>query len=108
MKQPFLAVILSALVVPGLGQIINHHFKKGIILLVIVFILFIAGTIQLAMLLSNYVLKSPSINPLDTGSVIQELQTQDLTFLWITLIIFGVVWLYAVADAFLGGRKQPG
>jgi len=108
MKQKFLAALLSALVVPGLGQIINHQIKKGIIFMVIVFILLIAGTVQLAILLSASIRGGQVLNPLDTLSVLQHLRYQDLSALWIIVSIFGIVWLYSLVDAFLGGRKKQG
>ena len=106
MKQKFLAALLSGLVVPGLGQIINQQTKKGIALLVIVFILFIAGTIQFAILLSASVLGGQITNPLDTSAALETLQDKDLTALWIILSLFGFVWLYSVVDAFIGGKKK--
>ncbi|MBN1850377.1 MAG: hypothetical protein JW932_17535 [Deltaproteobacteria bacterium] len=106
MKQQLLAVILSALVVPGLGQVINRQIKKGIILMIVVFILFIAGTVQLAILLTSSIQKERILNPMDTVTIIQNLRYQDLPALWIVVIIFGLVWLYAVVDAFLGGRNR--
>ena len=106
MKQKFLAALLSGLVVPGLGQIINQQTKKGIALLVIVFILFIAGTIQFAIILSSSVLGGQITNPLDTSAALETLQDKDLTALWIILSLFGIVWLFAVVDAFIGGKKK--
>lgn len=108
MKQRFLAAILSALVVPGLGQVINRQIKKGVILMIIVFILFIVGTVQLAILLTASIQGGQILNPMDTLIVLQNLQHQDLSTLWIIVTIFGVVWLYAVVDAFLGGKKNTG
>lgn len=108
MKQRFLAAILSALVVPGLGQVINRQIKKGIVLMIIVFILFIAGTVQLAILLTASIQGGQILSPMDTMTVLQNLQYQDLSILWIIVIIFGIVWLYAVVDSFLGGKKHTG
>jgi hypothetical protein len=106
MKQQFLAAILSALVVPGLGQVINRQIKKGIIFMIIVFILFIAGTVQLAILLTDSIQGGQILNSMDTMTVLQNLQYQNLSGLWILVTIFGIVWLYSVVDAFLGGKRN--
>ncbi len=104
MKQQILSTLCSGLIVPGLGQILNRHIKKGIALLAIVFILFIAGTIQLAVL-STALLEGQALYQLNTVTIMQRLQDADLSGLWVLVSIFAIVWLYAVLDAFWGGRR---
>ena len=47
MKKYILSPLCSAFIVPGLGQILNGHMKKGVIILSIVFILIVAGFLGL-------------------------------------------------------------
>lgn len=104
MKQQILSALCSGLVVPGLGQILNQHTKKGIALLAIVFILFIIGTVQLA-ILGTALLEGQVLYRSNTADIMQRLRDADLSVLWVLVGIFAVVWLYAVLDAFWGGRR---
>jgi TM2 domain-containing membrane protein YozV len=103
MKKQILSALCSGLVVPGLGQILNRHIKKGIALLAIVFILFIIETIQLA-ILGTTLLEDQALYQLDTVEIMQRLQDANLSVLWILVGIFAIVWLYSVLDAFWGAR----
>jgi len=104
MKRYILSPLCSALIIPGLGQVLNHHYKKGLIILTIVFILFIAGTVKLAMMI-NSLLGGLGIDRLDSEVILQRIQAEDISGLTFLLIAFGIVWLYSVLDAFLEGRK---
>jgi hypothetical protein len=105
MKRSILSPLCSALIIPGLGQVINHHYKKGLIILAIAFILFIAGTVKLAMMI-NSLIGGLGIDRLDSEVIMQRLQAEDISGLTFLLIAFGIVWLYSVLDAFLEGRKM--
>jgi ABC-type uncharacterized transport system fused permease/ATPase subunit len=105
MKRSILSPLCSALIIPGLGQVINHHYKKGLIILAIVFILFIAGTVKLAVMI-NSLIGGLGIDRLDSEVIMQRLQAEDISGLTFLLIAFGIVWLYSVLDAFLEGRKM--
>ena len=105
MKKQLLSPICSALVVPGLGQILNQHLKKGLIIMTMVFILLVTATIKLAFIL-NRLLESPEISGFRYYLIPEKLRGEDLFVLWILLLIFGMIWLYSVVDAFLTGRKM--
>jgi len=105
MKKYIVSPLCSAFIVPGLGQIINGDLKKGLCILSTVFVLFVAGTIQLAFTIKS-LLKGSEITQLNSATVGEWLQGQDLTLLWFLLIIFGAVWLYSVFDAFWTGKKM--
>ena len=104
MKKYILSPLCSALVIPGLGQILNNNLKKGGCLLAIVFILFIAGTVKLAFMVKS-ILKGLDMNKLDSRIIQERLQGEDISVLWVLLIFFAMVWIYSVVDAFLTGKK---
>ena len=104
MKKYILSPLCSALIIPGLGQILNNHLKKGISLLAVVFILFITGTVKLIIMVKS-VLKGLDMDRLDSEIIQKRLQGEDISVFWVLLILFSMVWLYSVIDAFLTGKK---
>jgi len=109
MKKAILAPLCSALVIPGLGQIINQHLIKGGCILFAVFILFVSGIFTLYHLMSA-ALKAELINPGHSPDIMDRLKTADFSVLWYFLVAFALIWIYSVVDAYLTGRKldQPG
>ncbi len=104
MKKYILSTLCSALVVPGLGQVINNNLKKGVSILAIVFVIVVIGTIKLALVIDT-LFEGMSFNNFDTKVFIEKTQDQDYFILWVLLIVFGIVWIYSVLDAFLTGKK---
>ena len=105
MQKAIMSPLCSGLVIPGLGQIINQELKKGIILLCAVLALFVAGIIDLLQIIHS-VFRSGQIDVSDPEALVARLGAQDYTMLWCLGIAFAVLWIYAVADAYLGGRKM--
>lgn len=70
----------------------------------IVFILFIAGTVKLALMVKS-ILKGLDIDRLDSKVIQERLQGEELSFLWVLLMVFSVVWVYSVLDAFWTAKK---
>ena len=104
MKKAFVSPLCSALVIPGLGQIVNQDLRKGLLLLGSVFLLFIAGIIKLVRLV-NAVFRPGEANLADPEIVIARLWENDPSILWYLLAAFASLWLYSVVDAYLKGRK---
>ncbi len=105
MKKAIASPLCSGLVIPGLGQIINQDLKKGVCILSLVFILFIAGIIKLYLIMSN-TLENMDMNQADPGIIMARLRAEDLSILWCLLMALAVLWLYSVLDAYLSGRKM--
>jgi hypothetical protein len=104
MKKYIVSPLCSALIIPGLGQIINQNLRKGLSILSIVFVLFVTGTIKLAFTIRS-LFQAAEITTLNSATVVKRLQGEDFTLLWVLVILFGVVWLYSVIDAFLTAKK---
>ena len=105
MKKYIVSPLCSAFIVPGLGQIINQNLKKGLSILSVVFVLFVAGTIKLAFTIKSLFQGSETIR-LNSTTLGERLQGEDFTLLWVLAILFAVVWLYSVVDAFWSGKKM--
>ena len=102
MKAYVLPTLCSAFVVPGLGQVMNGQIKKGLIIMAFVFVTVVAVTLKLAFMV-NTLFKQRELSP----STIQKfLGEQDYTILLSLVVVFAIIWVYSVIDAFLTGRKQ--
>ena len=105
MQKALISPLCSGLVIPGLGQIINQELKKGIIVLCAVFVLFVAGIIRLLQIIHS-VFRSGHTDLSDPQALMVRLGAEDSTLLWFLGVAFVILWVYAVVDAFMGGRKM--
>lgn len=105
MKKYIVSPLCSAFIIPGFGQIINQNLKKGLCILSVVFVLFVAGTIKLAFTIRS-LFQGAEITQLNSATLGERLQGEDFTLLWVLVILFGVVWLYSVIDAFWSGKRM--
>ena len=96
MKKYILAPLCSAFIIPGLGQIMNQELKKGALLLGAVFLLLVLTTVRLFFIVES-LLSQPGIAPLSLSRLLERLD------ILLILGAFGVLWVYAVADAFFKG-----
>jgi uncharacterized membrane protein len=104
MRKSIISPLCSALVVPGLGQVINGQIKKGVIICLSLLVLLVVGAIEIYSLIKAS-LKGLAINELYPEMVISKFKIQDHTVLWILSLIFVCIWLYSVIDAFVVGKK---
>lgn len=104
MKRQIVSPLCSAFIIPGLGQVLNYQVKKGLFLLGAVFILFIGGTVKLALIL-NSIFSANAITNLNTEIVMNNLKVEDLSTVYVMIIIFGCLWLYSILDAVWYGKK---
>lgn len=104
MKKSIISTLCSALVIPGLGQILNEDLKKGALILIAVFALFIGGLVNLYGLVRALANK-PAVHSKDPSAIFAHLKAEDMTFLWILLSAFLLLWIYSVVDAFFCGRR---
>jgi TM2 domain-containing membrane protein YozV len=96
MKKSIAAPLCSGLVVPGLGQILNRQVKKGLILLGLVFVLFIAGAVKFAFIITSITAAH------DLAEVSQKVVVSgsDLFVMAGIAVAFVILWIYSVVDAF--------
>jgi hypothetical protein len=108
MKNLFIPVLLSALVLPGAGQMFNREKIKGAVLMA----LFVALSVALVVVIVAVVLP---ILP-DTGGAPMSMDEAKAftTRVWaergdgISAVWWGLmaVWVYGFLDAFLGARAR--
>ncbi len=104
MKKAIVSPLCSALVIPGFGQVLNQHLKKGGLILVAVFIIFVLGVVRLYGILNTAFDGIDLRNP-DTSLIMDRLMTENPSVLWGLAISLGILWFYSVVDAYLSGRK---
>jgi hypothetical protein len=104
MKKAILAPLCSALVMPGLGQVLNHDLKKGTAILAGAFVLLVVAAIRFFQVLSS-ALETTWADPSKQALLLDQLKTQDLSLMkWVSGAFF-LIWAYSVTDAFLKGLK---
>lgn len=96
MKKLITAPLCSGLVVPGLGQIVNGQLKKGLVILGLVFLLFIAGAVKLGFIVNALT----RVSDLAHASQSDAFRTEDLFLVAGIAVAFLLLWVYAVVDAF--------
>jgi uncharacterized BrkB/YihY/UPF0761 family membrane protein len=96
MKKSILAPLCSALIIPGLGQIVNQEIRKGCLILGAVFLVFVAASVNLVFILKAMVSQS--------GKAPVSYQILERVDLLIIIGTFFLIWLYSVLDAFLRAR----
>ena len=104
MKKSIISPLCSALIIPGMGQVLNHNIKKGLIILGIVFVLFITGTVKLALMI-NYLVEGQITTRPDAEIILQRFQDVDLSGIFYLVIAFVIIWIYSIWDAYLEGKR---
>ncbi|MGQ9919708.1 MAG: hypothetical protein ACUVRZ_00085 [Desulfobacca sp.] len=109
MKRAVLAVILSALIFPGLGQVYKGEVRKGVFLI-------LSASLLLAVLVLSFLIiysfgygdllaqggTAAEVNP----EQLQDLLRQTIRHPWVSFIfgLFLATWVYGLVDA---GRTVP-
>jgi len=104
MKKYILSPLCSALVVPGLGQIMNRNLKKGLIIMSVVFFLLVGTTIKLAFIIQSLV-NQPELARFHLSDIMEKLKGEDLASFSYLIIAFAIIWIYSVLDAFWMGKR---
>jgi len=97
MKKTILSPVCSALIIPGLGQVING--------MAMVFLLFLGAALKLVFFVQSYV-NRPEIASHQTPGDLKTLQLEVLSSLVYFIVAFAMIWIYSVVDAFWTGKKQ--
>jgi TM2 domain-containing membrane protein YozV len=110
MKKKILAPFLSALVIPGLGQLINGQIAKGSMILGGVATLFMLIVIKVFFDVTQALKSIPHAQwgPELAGDMAAVLARQNHTLLSILLLALALLWVYSVADAYKAGKKLDG
>lgn len=104
MKKYISAPLCSALIIPGLGQVINRDMIKGLILLGIVFVLVNVVLFRLVFMLIG-VWDDASTHELSGEDLLSLIRSSGLPVIRVSVLLFALTWAYAVGDAFKRGLE---
>jgi hypothetical protein len=101
MRVNIKAAVLSAFVLPGLGQIVNGKKLKGFCLIVIVNIFILMSLVFVLRGMGQLVVTMKSGAPPDVPTILEQVRQNGGTGpRWLLAGFFGL-WLYGVMDALL-------
>ncbi len=108
MRRAIMAVLLSALIFPGLGQLYNRDRKKGI------FLVLAANVLLGLVLLVTFILLSREYTLVYYPKPLDQEIFQTLLFdtvfnpiFWVPFGLLLALWGYAVVDAGRGAKFVP-
>lgn len=107
MKRTLFSFFLSALVFPGAGQISNRQPIKGIILILLCILClgFLLVGIMKSVLKAIPDPENISITPGLISSLTDKVLNENQGLILFTFVIFGIIWIFGIIDAYHFGRK---
>ena len=105
MKIHLKAALLSAFVLPGLGQLYKGDRVKGVILIVLVNIFLLLALVLVLREMAPLILSAKMSGEYDASKVLEHLQTAGPTARFL-LAAFCGLWLYGLIDAALGKKGK--
>ena len=111
MTQALKGALLSGLVLPGLGQIMLKHYKRGIALMLIVltalFVLVAQATHQALTILERIEAEGGIIDLSTISTAATQSSTaSDPTVFTIVLFLIISCWIIGIIDAYRLGKKK--
>jgi TM2 domain-containing membrane protein YozV len=111
MNNAIRAVLLSGLVLPGLGQVVLKRYARGIFLMGMTLIftgVIVVKAVQQALRVLNQIPLDGS--PIDMGdiyrAVSQASTASDSRLMYLSLFLLIFCWIYGVVDGYLLGKKM--
>lgn len=100
------AALLSALVIPGAGQIYNGQWGKGIFIAVLFLTSSLAVLVPISLAVVGYYLCITAGNVDNAGQALQPMLDQ-----WIHLVVLACatvgVYVYSIVDAYRNPKREP-
>jgi hypothetical protein len=111
MKHSSKGALLSGLIFPGLGQVILKHYKRGIALMLAVFVclfLFIVKATQQAFIILEKIESQGGAIDMSAISraATEATTTSDSLILNLLLILIISFWVIGIVDAYRIGKKK--
>ncbi len=106
MKKNIKAALLSALVLPGLGQLYKGCKLKGVILITLVNV-FLLTALAYVMKGVGRIVATGTTGKLDIARALTDLQQETPEVRWL-LAAFFIVWAYGTVDALIGNHASTG
>jgi hypothetical protein len=111
MKHSVKGALLSAVVFPGLGQVVLKHYKRGVALMVTVsvglVVIVVRATQEALAILSKIEAEGGAIDMAEISNAVNRATSfpQSLVFNSFLLLI-AFCWVYGIVDAYRIGNKK--
>ena len=110
MKRRLISPLVSGLVLPGTGQVLNRQPIKGIALIASTTVLFLLILLKVLVDLNRAFQTIPDLRP--DPRIIKELANvmaqQDHFYLSVLVSILLCVWIFSIVDAYIHGKRLDG
>jgi hypothetical protein len=110
MRNAVKGIVLSGLVLPGLGQVVLKSYKRGIILILIVLAAFstiVVSAARQALTVLEKVESGGGLADMEsiTAAATQSATTADHLLINFALLLILICWIVSIVDAYTTGRK---
>lgn len=106
MKLNIKAMLLSALVLPGIGQLYKGEKVKGVVFLVLVNIFLLASLFIVLRKMGSFLLTARISGPQEALNLLDSITKSSPEIGWL-LSGFALLWGIAVVDAAKPGKQKP-
>ena len=107
MKQKVIAVLLSALVLPGLGQLYQGKRLKGAVLIALVNLFLLGALFLVLRSLGPFLLAAKTSGVGAAAEMLEQVRAENPGVRWLLVAFLGL-WGYGVIDAARGpGNGTP-
>ena len=106
MKDYVFPILLSALVVPGAGQIYNKEKGKGVVLMALFFLVILGFMMTLSVSLAALLPPDLTVSPEQVRGLVEGIMEEKSEFITTFWYLTLAIWGYGVLDAYLGARDR--
>ena len=104
MKDYLFPILLSALVVPGAGQIYNKEKVKGVVLMILFLLVIFGFMITLSVSLAALLPPDMAVSPEQVRDLVEGIVEERSGFITAFWYLTLAIWGYGILDAYLGAR----
>jgi hypothetical protein len=105
MKQRLIAILLSALVLPGLGQLYQGKRVKGAVLIALVNLFLLAALFLVLRSLGPFLLAAKTSGVGAAGQMLEQVRAENPGVRWLLAAFLGL-WGYGIIDAARGRSDE--
>jgi len=112
-KNAVKGVLLSGMVLPGLGQIVLKSYKRGAALILVVFgaigAIVVRATVQAMTILEQVTSEGKPVDEETIVRVVNQATTSSDYLLYnLSILLIVICWVIGMVDAYLTGKKVTG
>jgi len=106
MRSIFTAMVLSALIIPGAGQLYNREKVKGFIFIGLFVLVLLGFIISITSSLMGMIPLGVTPSPDEVKIYVTRISEQRGDFLTAFWYLILAIWGFSILDAFLGARDR--